>query len=305
MVRATRGYIGSLLIPFERRAVQIMSLGALVLALGLVAMPPFGDPPKSSAETALRTPRPKIKTPLVLPKPDPGDEQARAVTALARRGVGIRSGGGRHRWVALTFDDGPGPYTGQLLAELESLKVPATFFQVGRMLQQFPGAGKLTSETPDITIGDHTYSHSSMPQLGRDGQKQEILQAATLMQENGEKAPRLFRPPYGAWDIHTRALTRQRGMAIVLWNVDSEDYTRPGVAGIVNNVVSAVKPGSIVLMHDAGGQRDQTLAAVPLIVKKLRKRGYGFVTVDKLLTGDPPRGGADFGEPRPIPGVAG
>lgn len=282
-----------------------MALAALCLAMALVAVPPFGDPPRSSAEPALRTPRPTIKTPLVLPKPAPGDKEAKAILALSRRGVGIRSGGGRHRWVALTFDDGPGPYTGQLLAELESLKVPATFFQVGRMLQQFRAAGKLAAETPDVTIGDHTYSHSSMPQLGRDGQKQEILEAATLMQQNGEKPPRLFRPPYGAWDIHTRALTRRRGMAIVLWNVDSEDYTRPGVKRIVDNVVSAVRPGSIVLMHDAGGPREQTLAAVPLIVKKLRRRGYGFVTVDRMLTDDPPKGGQDFGQPRPVPGIAG
>lgn len=282
-----------------------MSLAALCLALALVAVPPFGQPPKSSAEATLRTPRPTAKAPLVLPKPDPSDEQARAVVALGRRGVGIRSGGGRHRWVALTFDDGPGPYTPKLLRELERLRVPATFFQVGRMLQQFPAAGRQASETPQITIGDHTYSHSSMPQLGREGQKQEILQAATLMQQNGEQPPRLFRPPYGAWDLHTRALTKQRGMAIILWNVDSEDYTRPGVARIVRNVVDAVKPGSIVLMHDAGGDREQTLAAVPLIVKRLRKQGYGFVTVDRMIAEDPPRGGEDFGQPRAVPGLAG
>jgi peptidoglycan/xylan/chitin deacetylase (PgdA/CDA1 family) len=173
------------------------------------------------------------------------------------------------------------------------------------MLQQFPAAGRLTSETPGISIGDHTYSHTSMPTLGTDGQKQEILQAATLMQQQGEKAPRLFRPPYGAWDVHTRALTRRRGMAIVLWNVDSEDYTRPGVKRIVDNVVSAVKPGSIVLMHDAGGDRSQTLAAVPTIVRKLRRMGYGLVTVEKMLAEDPPRRKDDVGSPRAIAGVAG
>lgn len=284
---------------------QLLALAALGIGLGLVTVPPFGRPPRTHAEPALRTPRPAAKAPLVLPKPAPGDEEARAVTKLAAKGLGIRSGGGRRRWVALTFDDGPGPYTGQLLAVLESLEAPATFFQVGRMLQQFPAAGKLTGETPGMSIGDHTYSHTSMPTLGRDGQKQEILEAATLMQQQGEQAPRLFRPPYGAWDVHTRALTRRRGMAIVLWNVDSEDYTRPGVKRIVDNVVSAVKPGSIVLMHDAGGDRRQTLEAVPLIVKKLRRMGYGLVTVDKLLAGDPPRRKDDVGQPRAIAGVAG
>jgi peptidoglycan/xylan/chitin deacetylase (PgdA/CDA1 family) len=300
-VRNVRGYIGSLLVQFERRAIQIMSLAALGLALTLVALPPFGHAPQPSAQPTLHTPKPKAKVPLVLPKPDPADAQARAVDRLARRGLAIRSGGGKRRWVALTFDDGPGPYTGQLLSELQSLNAPATFFQVGKMLQQFPGAGQLTASTPDMVIGDHTYSHASMPSLGRDGQKQEILETAALMQQKGEKAPRLFRPPYGAWDVHTRALTRQRGMAMILWNVDSEDYTRPGVAQIVKNVVSAVKPGSIVLMHDGGGDRSQTLAAVPLIVKKLRKQGYGLVTVDKLIATDPPYRKDDFGLPGQAP----
>ncbi len=296
MVRNLRGFIGSWLVQYERRSVQLMVLATLGLALVLVTLPPFGHPPKSKAEAVkltATTPK-KVNAPLVLPKPDPDSEIATGVDKLARQGRAIRRGGGTHRWVALTFDDGPGPFTGQLLASLESMKVPATFFQVGKMLEQFSSAGALTSETPDVTIGDHTYDHASMPGLGRDGQKQEILRTATIMQQHGEKAPRLFRPPYGAWNSDTAALTKARGMAMILWDVDSKDYTRPGVDQIVNNVVSAVKPGSIVLMHDAGGERSQTLAAVPKIVKKLRARGYGFVTVNKLIAMDPPKGGDDF-----------
>jgi peptidoglycan/xylan/chitin deacetylase (PgdA/CDA1 family) len=295
-VRTLRGYIGALLVHYERRPIQLLVLASLCLPLALVAVPPFGHAPETKATPTLHTPRPPTaRKPLALPKPVNADAQARAVDVLGRRGVAIRSGGGRHRWVALTFDDGPGPYTSQLLAELERLDAPATFFQVGKMLQQFPGPAQLTANTAGLTIGDHTFSHKSMSRLDRAAQSREILEAAAAMENLNEPAPRLFRPPYGAWNTDTRSLTSQRGMAIILWNVDSEDYTRPGAEPIARNVVDAVRPGSIVLMHDGGGDRTQTIEALPKIVRRLRRRGYGLVTVDKLIAEDPPYRKDDFG----------
>ncbi len=295
-MRALRGYIGGLLVQWERRSVQLTVLLLLVLPLVLVALPPFGRLPEEDATPRLHTARPVTKgKKLELPKPQPGDPQARAIHALALRGEAIRSGGGKRRWVALTFDDGPGPYTSRLLAELVRLKAPATFFQVGKMLQQFPGPGHQTASTLGVTIGDHTYSHGSMPGMSRRKQAEEILGSAAVMEQAGGPPPRLFRPPYGAWDADTRRLTKLRGMALILWNVDSEDYTRPGVEQIARNVVSAVRPGSIVLLHDGGGDRTQTIEALPKIVKRLRQRGYGFVTVDRLIAEDPPYRKHDFG----------
>ena len=75
---------------------------------------------------------------------------------------------------------------------------------------------------------------------------------------------------------------------MVLWDVDSRDWTRPGVGRIVRNVVSRVRPGSIVLLHDGGGLRWQTVAAVPAIVRALRARGFRFVTVPRMMRVDPP-----------------
>jgi len=299
-VRKARGYIGALLVQFERRTIQLLALALLCLPLALVAVLPFGRAPEQTVTPTLEAtvrPRPHAKRPLVLPKPPLTDPRALAVDRLARHGMAIRSGGGTRRWVALTFDDGPGPYTSRLLAELERLKAPATFFQVGRMLQEFPGPAVLTANTPLLSIGDHTYSHSLLPRLSRRGQLREILDGAVIMERLGAPPPRLFRPPYGAWDSDTRDLTRQRRMAVILWDVDSEDYKRPGVAKIVRNVVGAVRPGSIVLMHDGGGNRNQTIAALPKIVRRLRKRGYGLVTVDKLISEDPPRRRDDFARP--------
>lgn len=77
-------------------------------------------------------------------------------------------------------------------------------------------------------------------------------------------------------------------MLTVLWSIDSEDYLKPGVDTIVRNVLGPARPGSIVLMHDAGGDRSETIAALPLIVQALRKRGYRFVTVPRLLLENPP-----------------
>ncbi|HEX6389261.1 MAG TPA: polysaccharide deacetylase family protein [Solirubrobacteraceae bacterium] len=268
----------------------------LCLPLLLVAVVPFADPPQKTVEVALQAPpRPKPKRDVALPKPAPGDTRGQAVDRLARMGAAVRSGGGRQRWVALTFDDGPGPYTARVLRELLRLRVPATFFQVGRMVLDFPGPAVLTRNTESVTIGDHTYSHALLTALDRRAQLREILIGAAALEHIGIPAPRLFRPPYGAWDADTRAVTRRRGMAIVLWNVDSRDYKRPGVKRIVRNVVDAVRPGSIVLMHDGGGERTQTIKAIAKIVYRLRRRGYTFVTVDKMIGGDPPRRRDDFG----------
>jgi peptidoglycan/xylan/chitin deacetylase (PgdA/CDA1 family) len=94
----------------------------------------------------------------------------------------------------------------------------------------------------------------------------------------------------------------QRGMAMILWSVDSQDYTRPGVDQIVKNVMTAVHPGSIVLMHDGGGDRSQTALAVPKIVHRLRKQGYKFVTVPEMLLRSPPQK-ADQDVATPPPGA--
>jgi peptidoglycan-N-acetylglucosamine deacetylase len=208
-------------------------------------------------------------------------DQALAVTPL------VRMGGEQHKLVALTFDDGPGPATGELLDELQRLRVPATFFVVGYQLPEF---GSTLQRMIDlgVPIGDHTSEHANLAQLQRDGQREQIDDAADELTSYGVPYPRLFRPPYGAHDATTEALLARRRMLSVLWSVDSQDYTQPGTDAIVRNVVDNVHPGAIVLLHDAGGERSQTLAAVPRIVRELRAQGYGFATVPRLLLENPP-----------------
>jgi peptidoglycan-N-acetylglucosamine deacetylase len=199
----------------------------------------------------------------------------------------VRMAGRQHPLVALTFDDGPGPFTDRLIDELQRLHVPATFFVVGYQLPEF--APQLQREIDlGLTVGDHTADHANLAQLGARDQRAQILDNVAELRSYGVPYPRLFRPPYGSYDQTTHALLGRQRMLSVLWSVDSEDYTLPGTGAIVRNVVDAVQPGSIVLMHDGGGDRTQTLAAVPRIVAELRRAGYRFVSVPRLLLENPP-----------------
>ncbi len=271
---------------------QIAVFAGLLIALGastFVPMPDRYQDESASATAPGPIPSRRLVGPKKLPAPTPMDVEARAVVAADKRVGPIRHGGGRRHLVALTFDDGPGPYTGPLLAVLRRTRTAATFFQVGKNLEQNPLPARATRLLDRVEIGDHTYTHHSLLTMTHDQQEDEIISTAAVMQAQGEELPRVFRPPYGAFNQVTERLMTERGMALILWSVDSEDYAMPGVDRIVRNVLSAVKPGAIVLMHDGGGDRSQTVKALPQIIRRLRARGFGLVTVPELLERDPPR----------------
>jgi peptidoglycan/xylan/chitin deacetylase (PgdA/CDA1 family) len=98
----------------------------------------------------------------------------------------------------------------------------------------------------------------------------------------------LFRPPYDYYNSTTLRILKRLGMLMTLWSVDTRDWTRPGTAAIIRSALSAARPGAIILMHDGGGDRSQTVAALPAIINGLRRRHYGFVTIPQLLRVDPP-----------------
>jgi peptidoglycan/xylan/chitin deacetylase (PgdA/CDA1 family) len=198
----------------------------------------------------------------------------------------VRAAGSQHREVALTFDDGPGPYTPAILRILVREHVPATFFEVGVEERYFHAA---TAEivARGYPIGDHTESHLPMSQLKRKAQVAQLIEESAAIGNYGAPFPRMFRPPYGVWNHTTLAVLRKYKMLMVLWSVDTDDYERPGVKVIVQRALAGLEPGAILLLHDAGGDRSQTVAALPLIVKALRKRGYKLVTVPRLLLDNP------------------
>ncbi len=198
----------------------------------------------------------------------------------------VRLGGAQSKEIALTFDDGPGPFTPQVVSVLARENVPATFFAVG-VLEKYFHAGTSEIVARGYPIGDHTQSHAPMSKLSKADQRSQIIQETSAVGAFGAPFPRLFRPPYGLWSRTTLGLLRTYKMLMVLWTVDTEDYRRPGVAAIVSSAVQGARPGAIILMHDAGGNRQETVDALPQIISKLRSRGYRFVTIPRLLLDNP------------------
>jgi peptidoglycan/xylan/chitin deacetylase (PgdA/CDA1 family) len=228
------------------------------------------------------------------PVTDPENDQLGAVRSVLAFTPFVKEGGTRGRDVALSFDDGPGPYTPQVLAVLERLKVKATFFAIGKMLQYFSPATVREIEDGDV-IGDHTETHPMLAHLSPHQQYEELFEQIARIELLGGRRPTLFRPPYGSFDNATLRQLAKLHLLMTLWSVDTDDYQQPGVSVIVERALEGAHPGAIILLHDGGGVRTQTIEALPLIVKGLRAKGYDIVTVPKLLLDDPPPAG------QPIP----
>ena len=195
--------------------------------------------------------------------------------------------GRRRREIALTFDDGPSPYTAAIMRVLRRWHATATFFEIGTKAQTSPGT-VAAQVRYGFAVEDHTVNHLALRGLPAGVQAAEIRGAAIRLRQAGAPPPRLFRPPYGRFDKTTVATARSLGMQTVLWTVDSQDYTRPGSIAIVRRVLRAAAPGAIILMHDGGGNRAQTVAALSKLIPRLRLRHYRLVTVRRLLQDNPP-----------------
>jgi peptidoglycan/xylan/chitin deacetylase (PgdA/CDA1 family) len=214
-------------------------------------------------------------------------EEQDAITRTLTVTPYVRMAGTEHRELALTFDDGPGPYTTAVLRVLTRTHTPATFFEVGAGDRYFARATAQVVSSGD-PIGDHTEDHKAMSHLSSRAQRHQLLEEASKMGDAGVPFPDMFRPPYGLWNRTTLKLLRGYHMLMVLWSVDTDDWERPGVKGIVGAALQGAKPGAIILLHDGGGDRSQTVAALPRIIRALRRRGYRLVTVPRLLLDNPP-----------------
>lgn len=186
------------------------------------------------------------------------------------------------RAVALTFDDGPSPrYTPRVLAVLKRLHVRATFFVIGYLADEYPALvrGELRA---GMAVGNHSYNHPEVPPFDRLPARlaeDEITLAAETLRRAGA-TPMLFRPPGGSFSPQLVRTVERLGERVVLWSVDPRDW-QPGAtsAQIAAAVLSAVRPGSIVDLHDGGGDRSATVAALPAIVKGIRHRHLRLVAI--------------------------
>jgi peptidoglycan-N-acetylglucosamine deacetylase len=184
--------------------------------------------------------------------------------------------------IALTFDDGPWPEsTAQVLDILRENNVKGTFFVVGQNIKNYPELLKRVAAEGHV-IGNHTWHHRyhfMNPQVAA----YEVANTTDLIYKVAGVKTNLFRPPGGIMNNGVAAYARNSQYAIIMWSSDSADYSHPSVPKLINNVFRLAKPGGIVLMHDGGGDRSQTVQALPEIIAKFRNQGYTFVTVPELL----------------------
>jgi peptidoglycan-N-acetylglucosamine deacetylase len=169
--------------------------------------------------------------------------------------------------VYLTFDDGPSAYTPAILQILRASHSTATFFELGFRQAQYPGAAAQV-RAEGSSIGNHTYNHPDLTVLTSGQVRWQVT--------HGPRG-RCLRPPYGATDPRVRRIVAQQGLREVLWTIDTNDWSRPGTAQIVKAATGPrVRSGSTVLLHDGGGDRSQTVAALPMIIRTLQQRGYAI-----------------------------
>lgn len=198
--------------------------------------------------------------------------------------VNVRPDNGR-KVVALTFDDGPSKYTQQYLDILSKYGAHATFFCLG---SQIPGREDLVKaiKNQGSQVASHTQNHEQLTSLGADALRSEVTETFSAISAAGGGDTTVLRPPYGALDSSTWAASGGTFSASIIWNLDSLDWELPGVDAIVENSTLGVSNGSIILMHDGGGNRDQDVEALPKIIEALQGQGYELVTINELLSTD-------------------
>lgn len=197
----------------------------------------------------------------------------------------LRCGKPELRKVALTFDDGPtARHTPAVLQILSSEKVRAAFFVLGglaryqpRLLERIHREGHL--------LASHSFSHPKRGDL--ESWRRELRLTVEAVRAAGLELSPYFRPPHGKLTPAVRQAAGELGYTIILYTLLSSDWTRPGKEALVRQVVGGLGPGGIVVLHDGGGDRDQTVAALPEIIRGLRRRGLEPVRLDELLGPQP------------------
>src|SRR5438445_2180855 len=196
-------------------------------------------------------------------------EATRAVGIALRRGEPLYCGGGHANDVALTFDDGPGPYTEQLVALLRAAGAHATFFLVGNRMQYWPTAAR--EESTVGAVGNHSWSHPRLTQLPQWLQWAELVRMQYTVSQSLGRRPRLFRAPYELHDAQTDTLARSLGLVEVFWSATSgDDLKHPTATSVARNVIRELRPGAIVLLHDI---HPWTIRAMPAILRAAHARG--------------------------------
>jgi peptidoglycan/xylan/chitin deacetylase (PgdA/CDA1 family) len=189
--------------------------------------------------------------------------------------------------IALTYDDGPNdPDTLKLLDVLARHEVRATFFMIGRYVQQVPQVARAVAEAGHV-IGNHTFTHPVLLFQSEQHTRSQIIDCQSALEDAIGAPSHLFRPPFGARRPATLRIARELGLQPVMWNVTGYDWNAPPAAVIEKKVVRQMRGGDIILLHDGGhralgADRSQTVVATDNLIRRYREQGYEFTTVDKI-----------------------
>lgn len=263
----------------------LLAAGGLVLLGGCAASGPARPP----AATATRRTSPPATPPTTSPTPAvPPDQSGSAevhpspVTAPASQPAPVPAGRpidyvtDGSMAIALTIDDGPSPvYTPLILRLLDRYQVTATFCMVGLNVAAYPDLVRAVADAGHEIV-NHTWTHANLTHLPVPGVYDQISRATDAIYQATGSFPRLFRAPYGAWSPTVLRQCAQAGLTPLGWSVDPRDWSRPGVPAIVANIMRHTRTGSIILEHDGGGNRAQTVAALRIVLPRLLAAGFRF-----------------------------
>jgi peptidoglycan-N-acetylglucosamine deacetylase len=264
-----------------RRRLLVVAAGGLMVGLGVVgrgggsqvsaaskAVPRATGP--ATARAAATVSSHPVSTPSVASRP------AASVTADAAPEQPLYYVDDGTRVIALTIDDGPSPvYTPQVLALLDKYGIQATFSMIGKNVGYYPSVAREVAAAGH-TIINHTWDHANLTTLTAPRQRTEIARATGAIHAATGVQPRMFRAPYGAWSKETLAYCASQQLTPLDWSVDPRDWARPGVKEIVNAIMKTTQSGSIILEHDGGGDRSETVAALKIAIPRLIDQGYQF-----------------------------
>jgi peptidoglycan-N-acetylglucosamine deacetylase len=256
--------------PFS--PVRLGFLIVTAVAAGAIAAQTMTGPhPQGTDQVAAR---PSARTHTAKPPGRQGTRPAGQAPAMSRKNKvksNVKNNGGSRNVIFLTFDDGPSDaYTPVVLKLLAKYHAKATFFELGLQVDEFPHLVPRI-KSAGHRIGNHTYDHKTLTSLPVAKVRWEM--------EHGPKS-KCFRPPGRETNPQIVALAASYGMRQVLWTVDTKDWTKPGAAAIENAILTGARPGAVILLHDGGGDRTQTIEALTQALPKLVQRGYAFESLD-------------------------
>jgi peptidoglycan/xylan/chitin deacetylase (PgdA/CDA1 family) len=182
------------------------------------------------------------------------------------------------KMIALTLDDGPSSvYTPQILELLDQYQIKATFCMIGRQVAANHSLVRGVADAGHVIV-NHTWDHSDQSKLSLSGVRDQISRANDALAAVGVH-PSVFRAPYGAWSSNVFQACADAQLRPLAWSVDPRDWSRPGTSAIVSNIMRNTRTGSIILEHDGGGNRLQTVAALKIVLPQLLEAGYRFTSV--------------------------